>query len=84
MESVFSPLSFSSLFIIETLFFHLKWDFAVGAAAASGEGNRWGPFGGVGSGPMVEKMLEAMDSWSGLCLHYRCPSDSMRRFFVCF
>ena len=38
---------------------------------AKGTGRSLGPLGGIGSGPKVEAMLEAMDSWSGLCLHYR-------------
>lgn len=50
--------------------FFLQWDFRLGSAAAAGKAS--GPLGGVGSGPQVEKMVEAMDSWNGLCLDYRC------------
>lgn len=53
----------------------LQWDFHLGGASAAGK-VALGPLGGVGSGPKVEEMLEAMDSWSGLCLHYRyCTVD---------
>lgn len=48
----------------------LQWDFQLGGASAGGK-VALGPLGGVGSGPGVEDMLEAMDSWSGLCLQYR-------------
>ncbi|CAN0154421.1 unnamed protein product [Scytosiphon promiscuus] len=58
-----------------------QWDFHLGGAPAtstdhlrtviSGQARGPGPLGGVGSGPKVEEMLEAMDSWNGLCLHYR-------------
>lgn len=48
----------------------LQWEFRLGSAAAAGKA--LGPLGGVGSGPQVEKMVEAMDSWNGLCLDYRC------------
>ena len=48
----------------------LQWDFRLGSAAGAGKAS--GPLGGVGSGPQVEKMVEAMDSWNGLCLDYRC------------
>eukprot|EP00903_Cladosiphon_okamuranus_P017746 g16336.t1 len=47
-----------------------QWDFHLGGASAGGK-VALGPLGGVGSGPRVEEMLEAMDSWSGLCLQYR-------------
>eukprot|EP00752_Nemacystus_decipiens_P015142 g13489.t1 len=47
-----------------------QWDFHLGGASALGK-MALGPLGGVGSGPRVEEMLEAMDSWSGLCLQYR-------------
>lgn len=49
--------------------FFFQWDFRLGSAAAGGKAS--GPLGGVGSGPQVEKMVEAMDSWNGLCLDYR-------------
>ena len=48
----------------------LQWDFHLGGASGVGKMSL-GPLGGVGSGPEVEEMLEAMDSWSGLCLQYR-------------
>lgn len=69
-----------------------QWDLHLGysSAAVGKPQTSLGPLGGVGSGPRVEEMLEAMDSWSGLCLHYRCgwstlqlpgysmPGDSIR------
>ncbi|CAM9832246.1 unnamed protein product [Ectocarpus sp. 12 AP-2014] len=50
-----------------------QWDFHLGcsSAAVGKPQTSLGPLSGVGSGPRVEEMLEAMDSWSGLCLHYR-------------
>lgn len=48
--------------------FFLQWDFRLGSAAVYGQVS--GPLGGVGSGPQVEKMVGAMDSWNGLCLDY--------------
>eukprot|EP00904_Undaria_pinnatifida_P009331 jgi/Undpi1/5528/HiC_scaffold_2.g00805.m2 len=45
-----------------------QWEFRLGSAAAAGKTS--GPLGGIGSGPKVEKMVEAMDSWNGLCLDY--------------
>ena len=47
----------------------VQWEFRLGSAAAAGKTS--GPLGGIGSGPKVEKMVEAMDSWNGLCLDYR-------------
>ncbi|CAB1118482.1 unnamed protein product [Ectocarpus sp. CCAP 1310/34] len=50
-----------------------QWDFHLGCSSTTvgKPQTSSGPLGGVRSGPRVEEMLEAMDSWSGLCLHYR-------------
>lgn len=68
---VLSVLSVLHL-VLHVVHIVLQWDFHLGGAAASGGGQALGPLDGVGSGPKVEAMLEAMDSWNGLFLHYRC------------
>lgn len=49
-----------------------QWELHTGVTGAVGRGKGdEGPLGGLGSGPKVEEMVAAMDSWSGLLLHYR-------------
>lgn len=50
-----------------------QWDLHTGFINLPGRGQEsaTGPLGGIGSGPKVEETLAAMDSWSGLLLHYR-------------
>lgn len=65
---VIRPVMLTFLSVFKCFLKHRQWDFHTGGTRGQ---DTAGPLGGVRSGPQVEEMLAAMESWSGLLLHYR-------------